>query len=331
MRELAIADSDDTLARSRNGAAGGATEKIYVSDFLEEILNASAERRLTREICCVAVNDLPADVVQQADYYGGKCMGYPAIWLLRHALGLDRQRLTDVAMACRASLFLSLTASIVDDWIDRDQPVTIAPVSLLYMLMVRGLASTQTNALAHELVTDKLQEVIEQLLIVERSAQFSARKKLEICASIARDSGIKIGNFHELIAAEVCGYLSLEAEITETLRRLANGFGRWCALLDDIIDVRSDIAAGEWASLPAASLLMEIAGSSAGKLSQPAAVSPDAENRLIPISAQQLADLGAEANEAGFTDLAKAIELARDKLPGHLATLMANRHHTHPA
>ncbi len=128
-----------------------------------------------------------------------------------------------------------------------------------------------------------------------------------------------------MIAAEFCAHLSLEADATEALRRLANRFGRWCALLDDIIDVRSDIAAGDWASLTVARLL----SGCNGKVSQ-FAVSPDAESRLILIAEQQLKELGTEAGESGFTDLAVAVERARDRLPEHFAALMAVRRCGHP-
>jgi hypothetical protein len=327
MKKSATAGRRATIAMPQQRAVSNTIGDVYVSDFLEEILDAGTERALTRENCLAAAHGLPAEIAEQARYYGGKCMGYPAIWMLRHALGLDRQHLIDATKACRASVFLSLTASIVDDWIDRDEPVTIAPASLFYMLMVRGLGASQSGTLARDLVAEKLQEVIEQLLLVERSAHFGAQKKLEICAGIAGDSGIKIGNFHELIAAEFCAHLSLQADATEALRRLANRFGRWCALLDDIIDVRSDIAAGDWASLPAARLL----SGCNGEVSPFATVSPDAELRLILIAEQQLKELAAAAGEAGFMGLARAIECAHDRLPEHFAALMAVRRRSHPA
>ncbi len=327
MRKSATAGSPATSAMAQQRTARNSAGDVYVSDFLEQILGAGTERALARETCVAAAHGLPVEVAEQARYYGGKCMGYPAIWMLRHALGLDRQRLIDAAQACRASLFLSLTASIMDDWIDRDKPVTIAPAALFYMLVVRGLGAARSDALTHELVAEKLQEVVEQLLVVEQSAQLAAHKKLEVCAGIARRSGIKIGNFHELIAVEFCAHLSLEADATTALRRLANGFGRWCALLDDIIDVRSDIATGDWASLPAARLL----GACNGKASRFATFTPDAEAQLLLIAEQQLQDLAAEAGNAGFMELAAAFESSQDRLPKHFAALMAKRRCAQPA
>ncbi len=321
MRKSATAGNGTTVAMPHQRAAGMSAGNVFVSDVLEGLLDAGAERALVRENCLAAVRGLPAEIAGQADYYGGKCMGYPAIWMLRHALGLDRQDLGHATAACRASLFLSLTASIMDDWIDRDEPVSVAPAALFYMLMVRGLGTPRQDMPVHELVVDKLREVIEQLLVVERSAQLGAQEKLEVCAGIARESGIKIGNFHELIAAELCAHLSLEAANTEALRRLANGFGQWCALLDDIIDVRADIAAGDWASVPAAKLLSECNG----KLPRLAAIAPGAETRLLSVAEQELEALTAEARQAGFEDLAAAFESVQTRLPEHFAALIAVR------
>ena len=303
---------------------------VYVSDFLETLLNASTERALVREVTNSAVSHLPDEIAHQAHYYGGKCMGYPVVWLLKHALDLEEQKLKEVVEACKASIFLSLTTSIVDDWLDKDVEVSVAPVSLMYLLMVVGLGDLNSKHFPSERARQRIHELTEHLLLVEKSASLAHREKLTLCGELVSKAGIKIGHFHELIASEFCNALSVQQSKACELINIANKFGCWCAFVDDVIDVRSDFGNGNWVSLPVLNLAAKLQNDCDENVSLNARTKRleplllDCQSQMIEVACLQLQELGAEAAEMGFSSLSGELLSAEAKLPNYMEAFLEN-------
>ena len=311
-------------------AAGQRTSVVYVSDFLESLLDAEQQRALVRDITDSTIGQMPDEVGRLAHYYGGKCMGYPAVWLLKHALEIEDQKLIEVAALCKASIFLSLTTSIVDDWLDKDTEVSVAPVSLMYMLMVGGLGDLKSENFPAECALQKLREVTEHLLSVERCASLAHREKLQACKELASDAGIKIGHFHELIATEFCNANKVRSGKADALGNIANKFGCWCAFLDDVIDLRSDFEAGNWVSVPALDLAFTLrndcgdSGFSLAGTEKFESLSLDCQARMIDRAGLKLGDLAAEAIELGLVNLGAELLRVEENLRDYLDDFLAS-------
>lgn len=309
---------------------GRRSRVVYVSDFLESLLDAEPERALVRDITDSTIGQMPNEIGRLAHYYGGKCMGYPAVWLLKHALDIEDQKLLEVAASCKASIFLSLTTSIVDDWLDKDVEVTVAPVSLMYMLMVGGLGDLNSKNFPSERALQRLREITEHLLRVERSASLDYQEKLALCNELAKEAGIKIGHFHELIANEFCNAMSVHNNKAHALRNIANKFGCWCAFLDDVIDLRPDFEAGNWVSIPALDLATRLQNDcgervySMAHTTQLESLSFDCQAQMIDRASLQLKDLGTEAVEMGFINLGGELASVEARLPDYLEEFLAN-------
>ncbi len=303
---------------------------VYVSDFLDSLLGAASERALVRRITNRAIENLPGEIGDLAEYYGGKCMGYPAVWLIRHALKIEEDVLAEQAEACKASIFLSLTTSIVDDWLDKDTEVSIAPVSLMYMLMVGGISGSHAATFPSEESLKKLREITEHLLLVEKCAVLSHQKKYRLSSSIAKVSGMKIGHFHELIAREFCKTAPISDQKAQALWDLSNKFGCWCAFLDDLIDVRSDYILGNWVSVPVLNLVDRLKiefGENVSPISHSArlsALARDCQTQMIEQTREKLEEIGVEADRKGFPDLGQQLQSAQEKLPAQLERFLAN-------
>ncbi|MGI9374018.1 MAG: hypothetical protein ACR2OJ_16140 [Hyphomicrobiales bacterium] len=319
-------------AESKPLSAGARPEfpTVYVSDFLVTLLGASLQRTLVRNITYEAIGRFPDEIVDLANYYGGKCMGYPAVWLIKHALGIDDKFLVELAHTCKTSISLSLTTSIVDDWLDKDVDVSVAPVSLMYMLMVGGFGNQNSDYFPCELAQQRLKEITEHLLLVEKSITLKYHQKLELSAKLAKFSGMKIGYFHELIAKEFCNCMSLDRDQAQALCEIAKKFGCWCAFLDDIIDVRSDFELGDWVSLPALNLARRLHhefGENVSPIShavQLKSLSIECRNQMISQVRIQLKELGLEAADMGFQNLGRELVAAEEKLPVQLDGFLAN-------
>jgi hypothetical protein len=207
---------------------------LYASDVLEPLLEATATRNAVRDHCARALERLAPKLVHRlregARHIGGKCMGYPAIWLLQLVLEPRGVPLATIIERSEPALSLSLTTSIVDDLMDGDAPIDEEHVAMLYLLMGRiafGARRVADARIEHEFLS----------------------QALEVCAGpdgpAADDRrGDRIGHFFRMIAAGPA-LASLQASQASMLIEATGRFGRFCAHLDDWIDLESDRELGE--------------------------------------------------------------------------------------
>jgi hypothetical protein len=210
---------------------------VYVSDYLETLLDGSSVRQLVRSECEALVERLPAHLLEHlrpvASYIGGKCMGYPAIWFIQAALGTDEATLAQVLHRSPTALFVSLSTSIADDFLDRNEDVNAAHLTLMYLLLLDPITrSERCSQTASRALMDEVVDVID--LFVTSPAEDQRRP------SSAR-RGKRIGNFHAAIAAEMVEGLGVPEPSRREIIEGARRFGEWCALLDDVIDIEQDI------------------------------------------------------------------------------------------
>lgn len=216
----------------------------YVSDILAELLDAEEVRRLVRAEIGGAISDLPSDVRRRlaplGGYYGGKCMGFPAIWLLKHALGLDRDACATLIHDHRAVLWLCLTTSIADDIIDGDEAVSREHMCLWYQLVFEALAANQWTRGGFDRAAGRVIGTVMREFLCSNSP----REDLTTTDRI-RTRGNRIGRFHGLIARSVVNSIAVPRTYGNTIVETAEKFGVWCAHLDDLLDVYRDRQGGE--------------------------------------------------------------------------------------
>src|SRR5579863_4253090 len=115
---------------------------LYVSDVLESLLDASSVRSAVRDHCVGLLASLdPAlrrRLAPHAWYVGGKCMGYPAVWLLRQFFGPQAVSLDALIARAEPALSVSLTTTIVDDLFDGDETIPAEYVAVLYVLIAKS-------------------------------------------------------------------------------------------------------------------------------------------------------------------------------------------------
>lgn len=210
---------------------------LYASDVLEPLLGAAACRRAVRNHCLELLRDTVDPKLQRrltdvAWYIGGKCMGYPAIWLMALVFEPRGMTLPVLIERCEPALSVSLTTSIVDDLMDRDEQINEEHVGLLYVLLSHASYGAPTSSIA----------AAEQRAHLNRA--------LEVCsgATASEDAhdrrGDRIGHFFRMIAAAGAAS-SLPASEASVLTEAAGVFGRFCAHLDDWIDLERDRERGE--------------------------------------------------------------------------------------
>ncbi len=297
---------------------------MYVSDLLEPLLDAAAVRALVREQCLRVVDRLPRHVQPHlrpvAEYTGGKCMGYPAVWFTQQACGLTDEATKAWLERAPTALFLSLSTSIADDFLDRDEPVSAEHLMFFYALILESLRARSTRC----------DGVFERIYEEMTGA-------MDLFVGPARDSvsvgsrGKRIGNFFEMIAFELFAAGDVASGHAEAIVRDAGRFGEWCGALDDAIDVEQDIRGGQRDSFPIAALAAldpaaadrircrDVAGVS-GWLTSPdlsAMTAAHLEERLLVIE-----------GEAGVYSAALAARLAviRQQLPSLVASVRQDAH-----
>ena len=207
----------------------------YVSDVLEPLLAAADARSAVREHCACLLDSLEPHLQRRlgraAHYVGGKCMGYPAIWLLQMVLEPRGASLRAIVDRSEPALTVSLTTSIVDDLMDRDEPVDEECVGLLYLLMTSAAFRTSSSS---------------DIAAAQRAF---LGKALDVCAGSGEGPdadtrrGDRIGHFFRMIAAGPASAW-LSGREADALVEATGRFGAFCAHLDDWIDRERDEAAG---------------------------------------------------------------------------------------
>jgi hypothetical protein len=209
---------------------------FYASDFLEPLLAASDVRAAVRQHCLALLDsvdpDLRARLRQQALYVGGKCMGYPAVWLLHRILEPKGVDLATVIEQTEPALCVSLTTSIVDDLMDGDEQITADYVAFLYVLIAHAAFGQN----------------ITSRLLPEQSALL--QQALDVCINPTRVGpnaerrGNRVGHFFRMVAAGPARASLSLAEANAAIEAVGM-FGEVCGHVDDWIDLEVDFERGE--------------------------------------------------------------------------------------
>jgi hypothetical protein len=223
---------------------------LYVSDFLAELIDASEVREIVRGQCEGILFDVPQKTADQLreplKYISGKCMGYPAIWFASNALQLNEDGIVSRLSRNPGPLYISLTTSIADDFIDRDENIKSAHMMLLYLFV---FSSLRHRHWFNGEVLEAYQRLIYPLVGAFVGENHSrAHLQIEELEKQADRSAWRIGNFFETI---VRGFMIDDAhELRSTVSDLGREFGNWCSHLDDVVDVERDILSGDTFTYP---------------------------------------------------------------------------------
>jgi len=301
---------------------------MYVSDFLDTLINATHVREMVAERCRALVEPLPpalrAKIVPVADYIGRKCMGYPPIWLVQQALELPDDVLGDMVDRAHTAIFTSLSTSIADDLLDESCDLAGEQLMMFYLLIFGAMSGADWN-------NDGLGAFIldRSISVMPLFVGASVHLDREALSSRASASGKRIGSFHEMIAYDLLRVQGVEDPRRGELVALAGRFGSWCAFLDDAMDIERDIVAGELAN-PAVELALHLDP----KLYRPlkegnldAARPLLGSRRFARMLAQELdralIPIVEEAARLGLLGLVGRLEIVRRQLPTAVPTMRA--------
>jgi len=222
----------------------------YVSDLLSDLLGAEETRRLVREQCEIILQDVPPETAGKLraplDYISGKCMGFPAAWLVTTALGLGPGEMAERLRRQPGPLFVSLTTSIADDFIDSDPNIGSAHMMLLYLFMFSSLR--HPHWFEGELLQSYQRHIYPLVGAFVGDAPFGQAVPAEKLERQAEASGQRIGNFFETIVRALT--LDDPLPVRDQLSAIGRAFGNWCSYLDDVVDVERDIESGDTVTYP---------------------------------------------------------------------------------
>ncbi len=295
-------------------------KKTYVSDMLEVLIDGEDARNIVRAQCerilAGASPSAQATLSKPLHYIAGKCMGYPAAWLVKHACNLDNRDLAARLAATPGPVYVSLTTSIADDFLDREQNVGASQMMLLYLFMFEALRNAHWfNDGIERQYSRSVYPVIDFFLHDQ-----SDRKAMTVnqFAAAGQNPGRRIGAFFETIAR---GLIPQETERSEAVVKIAGMFGDWCSLLDDILDTENDIDDGIFLSYPIYQI-MHKSEALAGAVMQKNAAACLAYTRTdeflnlnLDQAARELSDIRSLSETEGFDGLATALEAVADRLP----------------
>jgi hypothetical protein len=233
---------------------------MYVSDYLETLLDGSRVRQFVRSECEALVERLPPRLHEHlqpiASYIGGKCMGYPAVWFIQAALGADDSALVRALRRSPTALFVSLSTSIADDFLDRNEAVHGAHLTFMYLLLLEPL--TRRERCSPSAARALMEEVVDVIDLFVGPQSVGEERAVHAASQLQPTSarrGKRIGNFHAAIAAEVLEELGAPESSRKEIIEATRLFGEWCALLDDVIDIEQDIEERIVDSFPIAAMI----------------------------------------------------------------------------
>ncbi len=297
--------------------------EIYVSDVLEELTNSSNIRGIVRKQCESILKDVPLSVVAELQkivtYASGKCMGYPSIWLSQKALALSDNKVVEMLLRQPGPIYISLTTSIADDFIDKDESVDPSYMMVFYLFVFNALRQPLWFSGAIEAkYKQEVYPLIESFVSSSKSFTDIGSTSHK---SKAEKAGRRIGAFHETVALEFSNQLVAGKEQRNNLCFIAGKFGEWCSYFDDMLDVEVDIEGGDIFSLPIYYICnesKELAEAVKGRNIYPC-MEFIASDRFITILTEccldQLMSLKVYANQFGFNGLAKEFDHVMDRAP----------------
>lgn len=292
----------------------------YVSDLLSNLIGAEDVRNIVRKQCETVLIDVPpstADRLREPLYYiAGKCMGYPAVWITSVALNLNSEQLAERIALQPGPLYISLTTSIADDFIDKDSNVNAAHMMLLYLFVFSSLR--HPHWFNGEMLESYRKNVYPLIgAFVGDHPLTNALSSTEMAASAER-SGLRIGHFFETIVRGL-SYKDPE-DVHIALCNIGRSFGNWCSHLDDVVDIEQDIIGGDSFTYPI--FLLSNHSSQLRTAVQrkdldaclEAIDSPWFLDAITAYHQRYLARLGEQAQSAGFDALSGKLSLIAERI-----------------
>lgn len=296
------------------------SNNIYVSDILEGLLDAKNVRIIARDVTASLIGEIHPKFDPITYYIGGKCMGYPCIWLLQQALDLSLQDVRDYLSSNYTSFFISLSTSIGDDLVDKDENTHIGHLGLFYLLLIKGLTSDSNNKEVNNVIYDKGLQVMMGML--NDKIEQIERTVIDVDYKF----GLKIGAFFKMMAYEfLLGKTNVPNK--DVLLEICERFGCWCSALDDFIDIERDIENKQYFTKPIIDIISQ------GEKAKEAILNYDILaiseylsmeetlwsniNRLV----SELEELATMSRENGFDTLAMKLEGITISLPETLVNV----------
>lgn len=301
---------------------------MFVSDILEPLLGASDVRGIVRSACLTALEHLPPQIAARMEpltgFIGGKCMAYPAVWIVGELttapLGDLRLALTRAPM----STALALSTSITDDLVDGDQKTSHEHVVLLYMLILQALDAGGWQSGQHRQATLRWFAEIVADFLGEGDAMRAGPWAYD--RDKHRRRGRRIGHFHRMIAAELLSQLGADPALVEAGTEIAGDFGAWCADLDDVLDAEVDLLQGAFGNVMVSMLLdlwPDMAGAveSASPLAVARLCSPAVTERTVVHMIAEAAAIARRCRNIGSARLADRLDRLCTVLPDRIREL----------
>lgn len=305
---------------------------MYVSDVLSDLLDGAAPfREAVRRHCLELVDRLPAEIAgpirPAAEYIGAKCMGYPPVWFVSQALGLSLEETDELLRQSHTALCISLSTSIADDFLDREAAGS-PHLMFFYLLLFEALKQEDwSKAGLGDFIYSKAVGTMDLFVLPGVSQKLRAGCSLATLEAMAERSGLRIGNFHRMIAYSLLRSVPSAAARAPRLVDLVGRFGNWCSDLDDVIDVERDILQREPSPLATLSLLRLDPGLRAPlveadlpRLSN-ALEHPDFVAGLTDPLVRDIAAVAREVGELGAAGFAVRLQELARRLPGQIAEI----------
>ncbi len=294
---------------------------FYVSDLLSQLIDAEEVREIVRRQCGYILFDVPKETADQLreplSYISGKCMGYPAIWFASTALELEHDDIVHRLSKQPGPLYISLTTSIADDFIDRDENIKSVHMMLLYLFVFSSLRHPHWF---NGQILEAYQRLIYPLVGAFVGEDHTrAHLQIEELERHAERSGWRIGNFFDTI---IRGFMADDSpEFRSTVADLGRDFGNWCSHLDDIVDVERDILSGDTFTYPMFLLTRHSSELAQAVDNRDLSRCIDAiradwfVNALEKHHVDRISELQAKAGMAGLSQLADRLGHVKSRLP----------------
>ena len=129
-----------------------------------------------------------------AHHYGGKRMAFPALWILQHSFRLSLSAVYSALLSNPFPVVLSLSTSIMDDFLDGEINGPSESLMLCYALLLSARCTSASN---YRDIDDLIIPLVDTFL-----ADPTDNGASSVAAIVRAESSLslRIGNFHRLIA-----------------------------------------------------------------------------------------------------------------------------------
>lgn len=229
---------------------------MFVSDFYLDLFpkQINKVRGIAIDEALKLLDKVPAHIKNAlepvAKYIGGKCMGHPAIWVVQKSLNLSHNEIRSYLSDSKMALFWSLSTSLSDDFIDKDEEVSGRHLMFFYLLLLDIVMTDDEKKKETKDFIFKNSIKVMDLFIEQNFKKLVAENRKKELFQRSREQVLRIGLFHEMIAFELLENFKFEKEFKDNIIKVAGLLGNWCALLDDCLDVEKDMHNNHYATYP---------------------------------------------------------------------------------